>query len=52
VHVIPRLDDVVAGLMRMVQAGDAVITLGAGSIGSLPPRLLERLAAAGVGGRA
>jgi UDP-N-acetylmuramate--alanine ligase len=38
------LDDVVPVVMSLVRPGDAVITLGAGSIGTMPPRLLEALA--------
>ena len=30
-------------LLRIVRPGDAVITLGAGSIGTLPKRLLQAL---------
>jgi UDP-N-acetylmuramate--alanine ligase len=44
VHVVPRLDDVVPALLRLVRAGDVVITLGAGSIGTLPGKLLDALA--------
>jgi UDP-N-acetylmuramate--alanine ligase len=44
VHVVARLDGVVPALLALVKTGDAVITLGAGSIGTLPPRLLEALA--------
>ncbi len=51
VTVAPSLADATAEVVRRARAGDAVITLGAGSIGSVPPRLLERLAAVS-GGRA
>jgi UDP-N-acetylmuramate--alanine ligase len=44
VHVVPRLDDVVPALLKVLRAGDVVITLGAGSIGTLPVKLLEALA--------
>jgi UDP-N-acetylmuramate--alanine ligase len=44
VDVAPRLDDVVAAIRRVAKPGDMVITLGAGSIGSLPKRLVEELA--------
>jgi UDP-N-acetylmuramate--alanine ligase len=47
VRVIPALDAVVPELLRIVRPGDVVITLGAGSIGSLPKRLVQRLAAKG-----
>ena len=43
VHVVPRLDDVVPALLKVVRAGDVVITLGAGSIGTLPTTLLDAL---------
>ena len=46
VHVVPRLDDVVPALLKVVRTGDAVITLGAGSIGTLPGRLLAALGTA------
>src|SRR5438093_960200 len=43
VDVVPRLDDVVAAVVRAARPGDVVITLGAGSIGSVPERLVEKL---------
>jgi UDP-N-acetylmuramate--alanine ligase len=43
VHVAKRLDDVVAEILRIVRPGDAVLVLGAGSIGSLPRPLLAAL---------
>ena len=43
VDVVPRLDDVVPAIVRVREAGDVVITLGAGSIGSVPERLVEAL---------
>jgi len=43
VHLARTLDDVVAALLRIVRPGDAVVTLGAGSIGTLPKRLLRSL---------
>jgi UDP-N-acetylmuramate--alanine ligase len=42
-EVAPSLDDVVAAVRRTARPGDVVITLGAGSIGSLPKRLIEAL---------
>jgi UDP-N-acetylmuramate--alanine ligase len=45
VHVAKRLDDIVPELMKVLRPGDAVMTLGAGSIGAVPARLLEALAA-------
>jgi UDP-N-acetylmuramate-alanine ligase len=47
VHVVPALDSVVAEVLRLVKPGDAVITLGAGSIGTLPARLLAALQGGG-----
>ncbi len=38
-----RLDEVVPALLSTVRPGDAIITLGAGSIGALPQRLVEAL---------
>jgi len=52
VDVVPRLDDLVPAIARVARPGDVVITLGAGSIGSVPERLIEALARAGQGGRA
>jgi UDP-N-acetylmuramate--alanine ligase len=42
--VAPKLDDVVQTIVRVARPGDVVITLGAGSIGTVPDRLLEALA--------
>lgn len=42
-HVARRLDDVLPLVADLVRSGDAVITLGAGSIGGLAPRLLADL---------
>ncbi|MGB7217201.1 MAG: UDP-N-acetylmuramate--L-alanine ligase [Vicinamibacterales bacterium] len=44
VDIVPRLDDVVPAVVRIAKAGDVVITLGAGSIGSVPERLVAALA--------
>ncbi|HXI31513.1 MAG TPA: cyanophycin synthetase, partial [Vicinamibacterales bacterium] len=41
--VVPKLDDVVPAIVRAAKPGDVVITLGAGSIGTLPDRLLAAL---------
>jgi len=43
VLVVPRVEDVVPELLKVVRRGDAVITLGAGSIGTIPRRLVEAL---------
>jgi len=43
VHVVRRLDNLVTELVSMAKPGDAVITLGAGSIGTVPKRLVEAL---------
>jgi UDP-N-acetylmuramate--alanine ligase len=43
VHVAPTLDAMVEALVARARPGDAVLTLGAGSIGSVPRRLLRAL---------
>ena len=43
VDVVPELGGVVPALIRAVREGDLVITLGAGSIGMVPERLLSAL---------
>jgi UDP-N-acetylmuramate--alanine ligase len=43
VEIVPSLEDVVPALVRVAQPGDAVITLGAGSIGGIAERLIESL---------
>jgi UDP-N-acetylmuramate--alanine ligase len=43
VHVARRLDEVVPAVLQVARSGDAVITLGAGSIGTLPLRLVAAL---------
>ena len=43
VDVAPTLDDVIAAVTAVARTGDVVITLGAGSIGTLPDRLVEAL---------
>jgi UDP-N-acetylmuramate--alanine ligase len=47
VRVVNALKDVVPTLLTIVQPGDAVITLGAGSIGTLPKTLMHALAQRG-----
>jgi UDP-N-acetylmuramate--alanine ligase len=49
VDVAPTLDDVVDLLARVSRKGDLVITLGAGSIGTVPDRLIKALGEAGSG---
>ncbi len=49
VDVAPTLDDLIAAVVRTAKAGDVVITLGAGSIGSVPDRLLASFADAAPG---
>ena len=44
VRTVARIDDLVPTVVALVRAGDAVIMLGAGSIGTLPKRLVEALA--------
>jgi UDP-N-acetylmuramate--alanine ligase len=43
VRIVRQLDELVSELVTLAQPGDAVITLGAGSIGTLPKRLIEAL---------
>jgi len=43
VHLARTLDEVVTETLRIVRPGDAVITLGAGSIGTVPKRLMRAL---------
>jgi UDP-N-acetylmuramate--alanine ligase len=43
VDVVARLSDVAPTLARLARPGDLVITLGAGSIGSVPEPLIELL---------
>jgi UDP-N-acetylmuramate--alanine ligase len=47
VDLVAQLDDLVPAIVRVARPGDVVITLGAGSIGSVADRLVEAL-----GGRA
>jgi UDP-N-acetylmuramate--alanine ligase len=50
VHVAKRLDEVVPAILAIVRPGDAVITLGAGSIGGVPPQLVAALEQRGTRG--
>jgi UDP-N-acetylmuramate--alanine ligase len=43
VHVVERLDEIPAVVARVARPGDLVITLGAGSIGTVGPRILAAL---------
>jgi UDP-N-acetylmuramate--alanine ligase len=45
IDVVPGVDELAAALARIARPGDVVITLGAGSIGSVPDRLLALLSA-------
>jgi len=45
VRYVPTLDDALAALHGLVRPGDLVITMGAGDVTGLGPRLLEALAA-------
>jgi len=47
VHLARTLDDVLSTLLRIARPGDVVVTLGAGSIGTLPQRLVRALEARG-----
>jgi UDP-N-acetylmuramate--alanine ligase len=53
VTLVKALDDLPAAVARIARANDLVITLGAGSIGTMPDRILEALAgpAASAAGR-
>ena len=42
-EVVPRFEDLVPALVRAARPGDVVVTLGAGSIGSVPDRLVQAL---------
>jgi UDP-N-acetylmuramate-alanine ligase len=46
VDLVPRLDDVVPALVCAAKPGDVVITLGAGSIGTVADRLVASLGVA------
>ena len=43
-HVVPNVDALPAAIARLARRGDVVITLGAGSIGSIAERVVEALA--------
>ena len=43
VELVPHVDDLVPAIVRIAKPGDVVITLGAGSIGSVPDRLVAAL---------
>jgi UDP-N-acetylmuramate--alanine ligase len=43
VRVVKSIDDVPAALAALAEPGDLVITMGAGSIGSVPDRVIEEL---------
>ena len=43
VDVVPRVEDVVPALVLAARPGDVVLTLGAGSIGAVPDRLVDAL---------
>lgn len=47
VHLVKQLDDVAEATARLAQPGDLIITLGAGSIGTIGPRILEALGVRG-----
>jgi UDP-N-acetylmuramate--alanine ligase len=46
VDVVVRIEDVADALARVARPGDVVITLGAGSIGTVPERLIDLLSGA------
>jgi UDP-N-acetylmuramate--alanine ligase len=43
VDLVPRLDELLPAIVRVARPGDVVITLGAGSIGQVPDRLVAEL---------
>ncbi|MBI4886019.1 MAG: UDP-N-acetylmuramate--L-alanine ligase [Acidobacteria bacterium] len=43
VRVVRHIDEAIPAVLAVAKAGDAVITLGAGSIGALPKRIVEAL---------
>jgi UDP-N-acetylmuramate--alanine ligase len=43
VHLVRRIDEVAPAVVARVRSGDAVVTLGAGSIGSVGPQILAEL---------
>ena len=43
VHPVGTLDEVIPTILQIARAGDAVITLGAGSIGAVPLKLVDAL---------
>jgi UDP-N-acetylmuramate--alanine ligase len=45
VRLAPTLDDVVSVLVDLARPGDVIVTLGAGSIGSVAPKLFQALGA-------
>ena len=49
VHLALTLDAVIPEVLKVVRPGDAVITLGAGSIGTIPKRLIDALQQRGTG---
>jgi UDP-N-acetylmuramate--alanine ligase len=51
VHLVKSLDDVPEAVAALARHNDLVITLGAGSIGTLPDRILEALGASREAGR-
>ncbi|MEZ5319394.1 MAG: UDP-N-acetylmuramate--L-alanine ligase [Vicinamibacterales bacterium] len=48
VHVVPRLEDVPAAVARLATGGDLVVTLGAGSVATVPDRILSAIGAGAV----
>ena len=48
-HYIPQWQEIAVQIISVVQPGDLVLTLGAGSINQVAPRILEALRAQGTG---
>jgi len=47
---LPAIDDAPARITALARSGDIVLCLGAGSVGSMPERILEQLATSGQNG--
>jgi len=48
VHIAKQLNEVIPAILKIARPGDAVLTLGAGSVGSLPAQLVDALNRRGV----
>jgi UDP-N-acetylmuramate--alanine ligase len=48
VHVVPAVDDLPQAVAKLARTGDLIVTLGAGSIGTVADRILTALRGVGV----